>query len=245
MHFSGRAMMKPSPLPPAAREPSPSRVPCATCGVLNLVMARHCQACGTALGQATSNVILSPSLLGVAPRAAIPQVSAAGGIDDVARATRAAREPTVLSVARRTRISRLRMTGIGLAVALAGGALGLAYRTGFLHLSHDVGATRDMLRAAEAWGAGTGATGARAIPTDANATAPAPSPDPAQIPPGMGLLETASAQPGHRIFVDGRTMGQTPQSVLVKCGKTSVKIGSAGHLRAVDIPCGKAIDVKP
>jgi serine/threonine-protein kinase len=61
----------------------------------------------------------------------------------------------------------------------------------------------------------------------------------------MGLLETANAPPGHRIFVDGRTMGQTPQSVPVKCGKASVKIGSAGHLRVLDIPCGKAIGVSP
>jgi serine/threonine-protein kinase len=61
----------------------------------------------------------------------------------------------------------------------------------------------------------------------------------------MGLLETANAQPGHRIFVDGRTMGQTPQAVPVKCGKASVKIGSAGRLRVLDIPCGKAIDVSP
>jgi hypothetical protein len=61
----------------------------------------------------------------------------------------------------------------------------------------------------------------------------------------MGLLSTANAQPGHRIFVDGLTLGQTPKSVLVKCGRASVKIGSAGHLRVLDIPCGKEISVDP
>jgi hypothetical protein len=201
---------------------------------LNLIMVRDCQACGTTLGQGTSKVILSPSLLGVAPQAS--RAVAAGALERTAKIARSAvRE---LSAGRW-------MMRIGLAVAMVGGALGLAYRTGSLPLSHDVGVTRDMLRAAEAWGAGAGANGASAIPTAASATAPTPSVATAQIPPGMGLLETANAQPGHRIFVDGRTMGQTPQSVPVRCGKASVKIGSAGHLRVVDIPCGKALAVEP
>jgi serine/threonine-protein kinase len=55
----------------------------------------------------------------------------------------------------------------------------------------------------------------------------------------MGLLSTTKAAPGHRIFVNGRTVGQTPESVMIPCGRTSVKIGSAGQPRSMDIPCGK------
>jgi hypothetical protein len=73
---------------------------------------------------------------------------------------------------------------------------------------------------------------------------PAPStPSTTPIPPDMGLLETSEAQPGHRIFVNEHIVGQTPQSVLVKCGNTTVKIGSAGEPRVVDIPCGRKVSV--
>jgi serine/threonine-protein kinase len=48
---------------------------------------------------------------------------------------------------------------------------------------------------------------------------------------------------GRRIFVDDRTVGQTPESVLVKCGARSVKIGSAGHRQVVDVPCGGEINI--
>jgi serine/threonine-protein kinase len=76
-------------------------------------------------------------------------------------------------------------------------------------------------------------------PAAAPARVVAPAPSGAQpIPPDMGLFDPGDAPPGHRIFVDGRTVGQTPQSVLVKCGKATVKIGSAGQPQALDIPCG-------
>jgi serine/threonine-protein kinase len=60
----------------------------------------------------------------------------------------------------------------------------------------------------------------------------------------MGILETGDAPPGHRIFVDEHTVGQTPESVLVKCGKATVKLGSAGQPHSVDIPCGGKLSVE-
>jgi hypothetical protein len=59
----------------------------------------------------------------------------------------------------------------------------------------------------------------------------------------MGRLSTADAPSGRRIFIGGRAVGQTPGSVLVKCGNARVKIGSAGHTHTVDVPCGAEISL--
>ncbi len=74
-------------------------------------------------------------------------------------------------------------------------------------------------------------------------SAPSSAPSPSEIPPGMGVLKTAGAAPNRRIFVDERTLGQTPESVTVKCGTHTVRLGSAGHNQTVDVPCGGEITV--
>jgi eukaryotic-like serine/threonine-protein kinase len=71
-----------------------------------------------------------------------------------------------------------------------------------------------------------------------------PKPASPSIPPEMGLLKTAAHAPGRRIFVDGVTVGETPASVLVKCGAHTVMIGSSGRRQPVDIPCGAEIGVE-
>ena len=63
------------------------------------------------------------------------------------------------------------------------------------------------------------------------------------IPAGMGRMKTTGAAPGRRIFVDEKTVGQTPDAVLVKCGARAIKLGSAGTTRTVDVPCGGEIAV--
>jgi hypothetical protein len=65
----------------------------------------------------------------------------------------------------------------------------------------------------------------------------------AASPSSMGLLRTSAAPAGYRIFVDGQTVGQTPAAVLVDCGARSVKVGSAGRPRTIDVPCGGEISV--
>jgi hypothetical protein len=59
----------------------------------------------------------------------------------------------------------------------------------------------------------------------------------------MGRVRTTGAAPGRRIFVDERTVGQTPESVVVKCGSRAIKLGSAGSTQTVDVPCGGEITV--
>ncbi len=43
---------------------------------------------------------------------------------------------------------------------------------------------------------------------------------------------------GHRVFVDGRLAGDGPRTVAVTCGSHEVRVGSAGTVRSVDVPCG-------
>jgi hypothetical protein len=68
------------------------------------------------------------------------------------------------------------------------------------------------------------------------------TPSPAPALAGTGILRT-SGSVGRRIFVDGRTVGQTPHAVSVQCGPHQVRIGSAGRSKTVDIPCGGEIIV--
>jgi serine/threonine protein kinase len=77
-------------------------------------------------------------------------------------------------------------------------------------------------------------------PALASAPASAPAED---VPAGMGRVRTTGAAPGRRIFVDERTVGQTPESVVVKCGARSIKLGSAGSTQTIDVPCGSEITV--
>ena len=57
------------------------------------------------------------------------------------------------------------------------------------------------------------------------------------------LLLLPRSSLGHRIFVDGRVVGSGPEPVTVKCGRHSIKIGSAGKARTKDLPCGGELDL--
>ncbi len=58
------------------------------------------------------------------------------------------------------------------------------------------------------------------------------------------VMHTRDAQPGHRIYYDNRVVGETPASVVVRCGVHEVKLGSAGYLRKPDLPCGGELSLK-
>jgi hypothetical protein len=55
---------------------------------------------------------------------------------------------------------------------------------------------------------------------------------------------TTDAAPNHRIYVDGRVLGQTPDTVHVKCGAHVIKLGSSAREQTVDVPCGGEVSVK-
>jgi hypothetical protein len=127
---------------------------------------------------------------------------------------------------------------VGLAVVVAGVLMGV-YRWGGFRPDVYVAAAR---RAAAPPVVAEAASPER-FPFPAAPATPALSPR-SDIPTGMGLLNTANAPPGRRVFVAGRTVGETPRALLVKCGTVVLKIGSSGHARTVDVPCGQEMDLE-
>jgi serine/threonine-protein kinase len=59
----------------------------------------------------------------------------------------------------------------------------------------------------------------------------------------MGIVKTVGAKPNRRIFIDDKTVGQTPESITIKCGEHSIRLGSAGKPQTIDVPCGGEVSV--
>jgi eukaryotic-like serine/threonine-protein kinase len=90
--------------------------------------------------------------------------------------------------------------------------------------------------------------------TTASSGAPNPAPalsaTPAGTDPGaaaawQGSIFTAPSLTGHRIFVEGRVVGESPGPYQVRCGTRSIQVGSAGTARDVNVPCGGSVQVTP
>ena len=59
-----------------------------------------------------------------------------------------------------------------------------------------------------------------------------------------GTLDTPPAMWNHRIFIDGVARGVGGDSIRVHCGKHAIKLGSAGRVQSVDVPCGGTLFVE-
>jgi hypothetical protein len=57
-------------------------------------------------------------------------------------------------------------------------------------------------------------------------------------PSTKGRLLTDKSPAGFRVFVDGRVVGSTPETIELPCGVHQVKIGSQGVEQAITVPCG-------
>lgn len=92
------------------------------------------------------------------------------------------------------------------------------------------------------------------------AVSPPAPPPPAPLPPqpapasparpagpalaaGTGRVVTPASAKGHRVFVDGRVAGSGGAPLVVRCGKHDVRVGSAGRLVKVEVPCGGDLEV--
>jgi serine/threonine protein kinase len=63
--------------------------------------------------------------------------------------------------------------------------------------------------------------------------------------PTTGTIVTPPSVKSNRVFVDGKCVGQGGGAIVVACGDRAVKIGSAGKLQHVDVPCGGEALVQP
>lgn len=75
--------------------------------------------------------------------------------------------------------------------------------------------------------------------------APPRGESPSPLPDDMGLLETPNGMANHRVFVDGLVRGSGGVVVRLRCGRHEIRLGSAGRLQGVDVPCGGRIRVDP
>jgi hypothetical protein len=75
-----------------------------------------------------------------------------------------------------------------------------------------------------------------------SASAPAPvastQPSPSSTTGDVTLPPSAV---GHRIFVDGRVVGEGAATLHLPCGVRTIRIGSGGSAQTVDVPCGGAV----
>jgi hypothetical protein len=62
--------------------------------------------------------------------------------------------------------------------------------------------------------------------------------------PTQGTVKTPLSRGGHRLFVDGLVVGETPNPVLVSCGAHVIKIGGAGKEQLIYVPCGGTVTVQ-
>lgn len=66
-----------------------------------------------------------------------------------------------------------------------------------------------------------------------------PEPEPAKDTPprGMGDLHTSARAAGHRVYVDGKIVGEGEGTFRIGCGKRTVRIGSSGKDEEIRVPC--------
>ncbi|MEO8876456.1 MAG: protein kinase [Polyangiaceae bacterium] len=65
----------------------------------------------------------------------------------------------------------------------------------------------------------------------------------AAIPANSAALVAGKDARQHRVFVDGKPVGEGPGTYFVPCGAHTVKIGSSGKPREVDVACGTSLNV--
>jgi serine/threonine-protein kinase len=74
-------------------------------------------------------------------------------------------------------------------------------------------------------------------------TTPEAPPIATSVPATNGELQTSARPFVHRVFVDGRFVGESGAAITLPCGVHSVRIGAAGTAQSVTVPCGGVVEV--
>jgi hypothetical protein len=82
-----------------------------------------------------------------------------------------------------------------------------------------------------------------ARPADVPVAQPPVSDTPPAVP-DAGVLQTPARARQHRIFLDGREIGEGPGEYVVPCGPHKVRIGSRGEEKGIEVPCGGTAHVE-
>ncbi len=59
------------------------------------------------------------------------------------------------------------------------------------------------------------------------------------------IVAPAAAAKGHRVLVDGRSVGDAPGPFTVRCGAHTIQLGSHGKEQKLTVPCGGELTVEP
>jgi hypothetical protein len=59
-----------------------------------------------------------------------------------------------------------------------------------------------------------------------------------------GTITVPESRAGHRVYVEKKVVGESPGTFTVRCGWHSVKVGSQGTEKNVNVPCGGDVEVK-
>jgi hypothetical protein len=71
---------------------------------------------------------------------------------------------------------------------------------------------------------------------------PVVSASPPATPSTVGTVRAADSG-GHRIWIDGKLVGNTPQAFEVSCGLHVIRVGSSGQPQMTEVPCGGEVEV--
>jgi len=171
---------------------------------------------------------LTPRPPNVQPRS-IPPAASVVAVREEAVARPAPAEPVAtLPVTRPRRSSASTALGIVLTALLVGASAFLLSRSPF---------ARRPPAAPAASTPPPAATPSPSASPSIVASAPAPAPSST-----VGTVRAADSG-GHRVWIDGKLVGESPKSFEVTCGLHVIRIGSAGQPQMTDVPCGGEVEV--
>jgi serine/threonine-protein kinase len=157
-------------------------------------------------------------------------------------------EPPPASLQRRKGVAQIAVVaslGLGACILIAAGvAWSRTHREGAELQTQEKAVERAATATVTASATAATTERAPAAPTESPTTTATATPSPAtaaEIPSDVGELQPPPSAAGHRIYVDGRVVGEGTAPLRVKCAQHSVRIGSAGRTQYVDVPCGQAI----
>jgi hypothetical protein len=59
----------------------------------------------------------------------------------------------------------------------------------------------------------------------------------------MGVVKVTT-RGGHRVWIDDRLVGESPGAFTIHCGSHGLRVGSAGTVQRVNVPCGGEVEAR-
>jgi serine/threonine protein kinase len=129
-------------------------------------------------------------------------------------------------------------------LALAVGCAGLLLRRGPAKGPADTAPSPIATFPRPALAAASREPAASEIPSAPSAAAPAAASSAVDPAPTRATITVPASRAGHRVWVDGRLVGQSPATFVVRCGAHAVRVGSHGFVQQIEVRCGTDVVVR-